>query len=99
MAHSRICRTVNKFARATTTTRILGSHTDSVLVARQVSGRGHFFFFFFFSVPCFRMMYYARISCYKRESAAFTFKYIRSAFTLKYNGKVPQWNEKCVLSE
>ncbi len=35
----------------------------------------------------------------KDESAAFKFKDIRSAFTLKYNGKVPQWNEKCVLSE
>ncbi len=35
----------------------------------------------------------------KDECAAFKFKDIRSAFTLKYNGKVPQWNEKCVLSE
>ncbi len=84
MAHSRICRTVNKPARATTTTiRILGSHTDSVLVARQLSGRG-----FFSSVLCFRMMYYARgEAAIKDESAAFKFKDIRSAFTLKYNGK------------
>ncbi len=27
----------------------------------------------------------------KDESAAFKFKDIRSAFTLKYNGKLPQW--------
>ncbi len=33
----------------------------------------------------------------KDKRAAFKFKDIRSAFTLKYNGKVPQWNEKCVL--
>ncbi len=35
----------------------------------------------------------------KDESTALKLKDIRSAFTLKYNGKVPQWNEKCVLSE
>ncbi len=35
----------------------------------------------------------------KNPVAAFKFKHIRSAFTLKYNGKLPQWNEKCVLSE
>ncbi len=34
----------------------------------------------------------------KDESASFKCKDIRSAFTLKYNGKVPQWNEKCVLN-
>ncbi len=48
---SRICQTVNKPARATTTTiRILGSHTDSVLVMRQLSGRVYLFIYFFSAV-------------------------------------------------
>ncbi len=97
MAHSRICRTVNKPARATTTTiRILGSHTDSVLVVRQLSGS---VFFLFFQCCVLELCIMRGEAAIKDESAAFKFKDIRSAFTLKYNGKVPQWNEKCVLSE
>ncbi len=84
MAHSRICRTVNKPARATTTTiRILGSHTDSVLVASQVSGG----IFLFFSVCVLDLCIMRGEAAIKDESASFKFKDIRSAFTLKYNGK------------
>ncbi len=55
-------------------------------------------FFFFFLL--FSAVFYNDVLCVEKlESAAFKFKDIRSAFTLKYNGKVPQWNEKCVLSE